>query len=120
MAGKSHKDLIVWQLGMELVVSCYELTGALPRDERFGLIAQMRRAAISVPANLAEGHARRSRPAYANHVSIALGSQAELETLVELCRRLRLCPVPLLDLYEKNLHVLGRLLYGLHRALSSE
>jgi four helix bundle protein len=105
---------------MDLVVSCYQLTGALTRDERFGLIAQMRRAAISVPANLAEGHAGRSRRAYANHVSIALGSQAELETLVQLCRRLRFCAVTVLDPFEKDLQVLGKLLYGLHRALTTE
>jgi four helix bundle protein len=119
MAGTSHKDLVAWQLGMDLVVSCYELTNALPRDERFGLVSQMRRAAISMPANLAEGHARRSRPAYANHVSIALGSQAELETLVELCRRLRVGAVPMLDQFERDLRVIGKVLYGLHRALAA-
>jgi hypothetical protein len=52
MAGTTHKDLVVWQRGMDLVLQCYELTGTLPSDERFGLIAQMRRAAVSVPANL--------------------------------------------------------------------
>ena len=73
MAGTSHRDLVVWQLGIDLVGACYELTRALPSEERFGLISQMRRAAISVPANISEGHARRSRLAYAHHVSSALG-----------------------------------------------
>ena len=117
MAGTSNKDLVVWQRAMDLVLRCYQLTVSLPSDERFGLTAQMRRAAVSVPANLSEGHARRSRQAYANHVSIALGSQAELETLVEVCRRLGLCSVAALDGFESDLRVVGRLLFGLHRSL---
>jgi len=120
MAGKGHKDLLVWQRGMDLVVACYELTRTLPSDERFGLISQMRRAAISVPANVSEGHARRSRQAYVNHVSIALGSQSELETLVELCRRLRFCSGTALDRFENDLQGVGRLLFGLHRSLTAK
>jgi four helix bundle protein len=120
MAGTTHKDLVVWQRGMDLVLQCYELTGTLPSDERFGLIAQMRRAAVSVPANLSEGHARRSRRAYANHVSIALGSQSELETLVELCRRLHFCSITALDRFESDLQAVGRLLFGLYRSLTTQ
>jgi four helix bundle protein len=120
MTGTSHKDLHVWQKGMDLVVQCYELTGSLPKDERFGLISQMRRAAVSVPVNLSEGHARRSRQAFANHVSIALGSQSELETLVELCRRLRFSSVNALDRFENDLHAVGRQLFGLYRSLTTK
>jgi four helix bundle protein len=120
MAGTSHKDLVVWQKGMDLVVSCYELTRPFPTDERFGLVSQMRRAAVSVPANVSEGHARRSRQAYANHVSIALGSQSELETLVELCRRLKLASELSLDRFERDLRTTGRLLFGLHRSLTKD
>jgi four helix bundle protein len=119
MAGKSHEDLVAWQMAMDLTVACYELTRSLPPDERFGLVAQMRRAAVSVPANLSEGHARRSRLAYANHVSIALGSQSELETLVALCRRLNYAAPSTLDLFDRDLRKVGKLLFGLHRSLST-
>jgi four helix bundle protein len=67
----------------------YRLTEHFPRTEQFGLTAQMRRYAVSIPANIAEGHNRRSRRAYLNHVGIALGSLAELDTLVELSVRLK-------------------------------
>jgi 23S rRNA-intervening sequence protein len=68
MAGKSHEDLVARQMAMDLTVACYELTRSLPPDERFGLVAQMRRAAVSVPAYLSEGHAHRVRaPQIAEH-----------------------------------------------------
>jgi four helix bundle protein len=117
VAGTTHKDLLVWRKGLDLVIACYALTRTLPTDERFGLISQMRRAATSIPTNIAEGHARRSRQTYAHHVSIALGSQSELETLVELCRRLNFGSASGLDAFEQDLQTVGRLLYGLHRAL---
>jgi len=79
----SFRDLEPWQLGMNLVVSIYRATEALPRSELYGLISQMCRAAVSIPSNIAEGHARRSDGAYLNHLRIALGSQAELLTEIE-------------------------------------
>jgi four helix bundle protein len=83
----SYRDLEVWQLGIELVLDCYAITNRLPPDERFGLTAQARRAAVSIPSNVAEGHNRRSpnsNNAYRNHVSIALGSTGELDTHFEI------------------------------------
>src|SRR5579864_6381300 len=73
---------------MSLVESCYAATKAFPADERYGLTAQLRRAAVSIPSNIAEGWCRRTTPAYINHVSIALGSHGEFETCMEIAFRL--------------------------------
>lgn len=67
----TYRDLVVWQRGIELVKAVYEFTATLPSSERYGLSAQLQRAAVSIPSNVAEGHGRRSRAAYMHHVSIA-------------------------------------------------
>ncbi len=85
---RSHKDLRVWQKGMDLVEGVYHLTETLPPTEQWGLIAQMRRAAISVPSNIAEGYGRRTTGEYRRHLAIGHGSLLELETQAILCRRL--------------------------------
>jgi four helix bundle protein len=85
---QSHRDLIVWQQGMALVEAVYAVTTKFPQDERFRLINQATRAAVAVPANLAEGHARGTRRDYAQFVSIAKGSLMELETYVMISERL--------------------------------
>ena len=77
---RSFKDLVAWQRGIQLVVATYETTRLLPDWERFDLASQMRRAAVSVPSNIAEGHERRSRREYARYLSMSSGSLAELET----------------------------------------
>ena len=76
---KTYRDLIAWQKAMTLAEQVYVMTREMPGDERFGLTAQMRRAAVSIPSNIAEGHARQGRE-FANYLSIALGSAAEIET----------------------------------------
>ena len=86
---QSHKDLIVWQKSMDLVEAIYKLTEALPSKEQFGLISQNRRAAVSIPSNIAEGYGRQSTGSYAQFLSIARGSLLELETQIELCVRLK-------------------------------
>ncbi len=88
MEVKSYRDLSVWQRAMDMTSSVYRLTAELPADERFGLVSQARRAAVSVPANIAEGHRRSSTRDYLRFLSIAAGSLAELETLLELASRL--------------------------------
>jgi four helix bundle protein len=85
---RNYRDLTVWQKGMDITVKVYELTKDFPDSERFGLTSQIRRAAASVPANIAEGHARSSTKDYLRHVSIAIGSLAETATFVELAGRL--------------------------------
>lgn len=77
---RSYKDLLVWQKGLILVKMIYELTNQFPSDERFGLVSQMRRAAVSVPSNIAEGQSRRTTGEFVQFISHAEGSLAELET----------------------------------------
>ena len=84
----SYKDLIVWQKGMDLVVAVYRLTEGFPKEEIYSLTAQMRRAAVSIPSNIAEGRRRRTKKDYAYFLRIAYGSGAELETQLELSKRL--------------------------------
>ena len=116
---ESYKDLTAGQRAMTLAAECYRLTEASPIEERYGLTAQIRRCAVSIPSNLAEGHNRRSRQAFANHVGIALGSQAELETQIALAVSLEFstqaAAVPVLELAAE----VGRLLHGLVRSLES-
>ena len=84
----SFKELTVWQQAMRLTVQVYNLVKLLPREEQFALSDQMRRAAVSIPSNIAEGNARNSKKEYANFLSIARGSAAELETQLLLCMQL--------------------------------
>lgn len=85
---RGHKDLRVWRESMQLASEIYRRTQALPDDERFGLTAQLRRAATSIPANLAEGAGRGSSPDFARFVAIASGSLSEVETYLLLCEDL--------------------------------
>ena len=80
---RSYRDLEVWRKAMELAQGCYELTAEFPKREIYGLASQIRRAAVSIASNIAEGHSRRTRQAYLNHLSIALGSQSEVETQID-------------------------------------
>ena len=114
---KSHRDLEVWQEAMRLAESCYQATGNFPTRETYGLASQIRRAAVSIPSNIAEGHARRSLPAYLNHLSIALGSQAELETQIELSVSLKLLPETSAESILAKVGQVGRMLHALIRAL---
>lgn len=88
MHQKRHKRMAVWQLAMQLVEQIYQLTTLLPDQERFGLISQMRRCAVSVPSNIAEGAARRSDKDFLRFLGIARGSLMELDTQLEICFRL--------------------------------
>jgi len=85
---RNYRDLTVWQLGMDIAVRVYEVTRDFPADKKFGLTSQLRRAAASVPANIAEGHARSSTKDYVRFVAIAIGSLAETATFLELAGRL--------------------------------
>jgi four helix bundle protein len=116
---KSYKDLKVWQLGMGLVEGVYRLTRGFPREEIYGLSAQMRRAAISVPSNVAEGHARSTRE-YLHHLSIALGSLAELETQLLVAARFghvdEQCVRSAVSVAEE----IGKMLRGLQKSLRAK
>jgi four helix bundle protein len=108
----SFRDLEVWQRSMVLAERVYTLTEGFPRCEQYGLTAQLRRAAVSIPSNIAEGHARRTGQ-YLYHLNVASGSDAELQTQLELASRLRLVSTnrvgPLLDESAE----IGRMLRGL-------
>lgn len=88
MTIKSYKDLIVWQKGIELVEAVYRLTKMFPKEEIYGLTSQLRRAAVSVPSNIAEGQARSSTAEFVNFLSIARGSLSEVETQLIIAHRL--------------------------------
>ena len=84
----SHKDLVVWKRSMELVVAVYALTDHFPKTEIYGLTSQMRRCAVSIPSNIAEGRSRGTRKDYLQFLRISLGSIAELETQIEISKQL--------------------------------
>jgi len=85
---KSFRELKIWQLAVEIAQQTYRLTESLPESERYGLLGQMRRAAVSLSANIAEGFRRQRPTEFKQFLRIALGSAAELESCCELCRRL--------------------------------
>jgi four helix bundle protein len=118
MAGiKSFRDLLAWNAAMDLVITAYDLAGKLPRSERFELGAQIRRAALSIPSNIAEGHAAGARQRYLNHVRIAVGSLAELDTQVDIATRLAFVTAEDVAVTAQQLTRTGQLLHGLARAL---
>jgi len=84
---QNYKDLIVWQKAMDLAEEIHRLSKAFPKEERYGLTSQIRRAAVSVPSNIAEGHARQSTAEFRNFLSIAQGSLAEVDTQQLLAQR---------------------------------
>src|SRR3990172_7143085 len=85
---ESHRDLLVWQKSMDLVVAIYRITQKLPSHEQFGLISQLRRAAVSIPSNIVEGYGRQSSGSYRQFLSVSRGSLLEVETQIEICVRL--------------------------------
>ncbi|HLW41315.1 MAG TPA: four helix bundle protein [Flavobacterium sp.] len=86
---KSHKDLKVWQESMDLVVELYNLTYSFPKEELFALTSQIKRSAISIPSNIAEGAGRNGKAEFRRFLYIALGSASELETQIEISYRLK-------------------------------
>jgi len=115
----SSRDLKAWQLGMEVTRMVYEITRKFPSSEQFGLTSQTRRAAASVPANIAEGHARDSTREFVHHLSIALGSLAEVETFLQLAMDLRYCEPNAAEDLSLCCDELGRVLRGLQKAVKA-
>jgi len=85
---RSHNDLKVYNESLDLVINIYELTSNFPSDEKFGLTSQIKRAAVSIPSNIAEGAARQSNKEFIRFLYMSLGSAAEVETQLEIARRL--------------------------------
>jgi four helix bundle protein len=117
---RSHHDLKVWQQGMDIAEHVYALTHEFPREELYGLTSQLRRAASSIPANVAEGNGRASIKDYLRFLSIAVGSLCEVETFLMLAVRLRYVSAnsiePLIGLLAEE----GRMLRGLQKSLSEK
>lgn len=95
---RTHKDLEIWKLGIDLVDLVYSVTGCFPKDEVYGLTAQMRRAAVSIPSNISEGAARNSKKEFIQFLYIGLASLAELETQIVIAERLKYIRSPELPL----------------------
>ena len=113
----SYKDLLVWQKGIALVNEIYQLTKNFPTDEKLGLISQMRRAAVSIPSNIAEGQARRTTPDFIRFISMAEGSLAELDTQVTIAVELKYCNQNEINKLISMIDELRRILNGLRRTL---
>jgi four helix bundle protein len=114
---QDYKDLIVWQKGIALAKLIYRLTQSFPSAEKFGLIAQMRRAAVSIPSNLAEGQARRTTGEFVQFISHAEGSVAELDTQLILSIELEVCEHARVAAAFELIGELRRMLNGLRRKL---
>ncbi len=119
MSVKNYRDLRVWQSAMDLVVLVYEISEKFPSKEMYGLTSQIRRAGVSVPSNIAEGHTRESTKEYLHHLSIAQASLAEVETQIEIAFRLKYCAQEELDKIPSHSTSLGKQLYSLRNALQS-
>ena len=115
-----YRDLKVWHLGMEIAERVYHFTDQFPKEERFGLTSQVRRAAVSVPANIAEGHARAFTKDYIRFLAISVGSLAEVETFLELSIRLGYGKPELLRELNELIAEERRMLRGLQRSLRSK
>lgn len=115
--GKPHEQLEAWKFAMQLVKAVYELTADFPAEERYGLSQQMRRAAVSIPSNIAEGAGRNGAKEFSNFIGISRGSLAELETQLQLAVMLGFA-VPGHPAFELA-NGTGKLLTGLHKKLST-
>ena len=115
-----YRELKVWQKSMDLVTEVYQVTASFPSEERFGLSSQMRRAAVSVPSNIAEGHGRKATGAYLNHLSISYGSLMELETQLQIALRLEfISAIATSALLDKTTEI-AKMLNGLKKSLSAK
>src|SRR5689334_15110274 len=114
---RSYRDLIAWQKGMDLVEMVYRNSDNWPKAEHYGLINQVRRAAVSVPANIAEGQGRASTKEYLHHLSIARGSLLEVETHLLIAQRLGYLPNESADSLLVQAAEVSRLISGLSRSL---
>jgi four helix bundle protein len=109
--------MIVWQKGTDLVVEIYKLTKLFPKEEIFGITSQMRRAAVSIPSNIAEGFSRKNRKEYSQFIRIAFGSGAELETQILITKKLNLAPVENFQKIDGLLVEVMKMLNGLNSSL---
>jgi four helix bundle protein len=110
---QSFRKLVVWQRAMQLTVAIYRLTRDFPREETYGLTSQMRRAAVSLPSNIAEGHGRLSTKEFRQFLGIARASNFELQTQLEIARELQFGKLGFIDEAESLSHEVGRMIYAI-------
>jgi four helix bundle protein len=110
---QSFRDLEVWKRSIQMTVSVYRLTQGFPKDEIYGLTSQLRRAAVSVPSKIAEGHGRLNKGEYRQFLGIARGSNFELQTQLEIARVLEKGDSKLIDETESLSHEVGKMIYGI-------
>jgi four helix bundle protein len=114
---KPHKKLEAWKRSFNLVKEIYQLTNEFPREEKFGIISQMRRCAVSIPSNIAEGAARNTNKEFLNFLHISLGSLSELDTLISLSKELNfISEEQELELLDK-INIIGKLIFGLIKSI---
>ncbi len=110
---KSFRELVVWQKSIDLATTVYRMTSDFPRHELYGLTSQIRRCAVSVPSNIAEGQGRNSTGEFRQFLGIARGSNFELQTQIEIARRLGLGNLKLMEEADVLSHEIGKMLYAI-------
>jgi len=119
MTIKSYKDLKVWQVAIDMVVDIYRLTGKFPRNESFGLASQIQRATVSIPSNIAEGHARGTSREFHHYLSITLGSTAELETQLIIAEKLGYLEQTTANEMLERIDKLGKMIRALQKSVKT-
>jgi len=114
---QSFRDLLVWQRAMQLTVAIYRLSSGFPREEQYGLSSQVRRSAVSIPSNIAEGQGRLNVGEFKQFLGIARGSNFEVQTQLEIARELGFGEPALLDKAEELSHEVGKMIYGLLQSI---
>jgi len=117
---KNYKDLKVWQKSYQLCLNIYKITKGFPKEERYGLTSQIRRAAVSVPSNIAEGYGRKTTPEYIRYLYIAYGSICELETQILLTGDLNYIKAEQLKKIQKDITEVERMLKALIKSLENK
>ena len=118
--GKSFRDLLVWQRAIQLTVAVYHLTQAFPREEQFGLTSQIRRAAVSIPSNIAEGQGRLNPGEFRQFLAIARGSNCELQTQLEIARALNFASPMSIKKAEALSNEVRKMLFGMLNSLEGD
>jgi four helix bundle protein len=110
---QSFRDLLVWQRAIQLTVAVYRMTNEFPREELYGLTSQVRRSAVSVASNIAEGHGRLTAGEFRHFLGISRGSNFEVQTQLEIARALEIGNPKLLDATDDLSHQVGKMIYAL-------
>jgi four helix bundle protein len=116
---KTHRDLNVWNNSINLVTQIYKITKDFPKNEIFGITSQIRRAAVSIPSNIAEGAARNSKKEFNNFLSIALGSASELETQIIISKNLNYLSIANSESLISQLTTIQKMIMGLMKSIKS-